>query len=141
MPKRKTMAVAITPTQRKFRGYLILDQKLRKKLKMANKNITSTSGKDLQSILCQKKPELPNIFSRVYQLDCLCNGTYIDESNKKTLIRCIEHPQNSVTGNWDSSGATETIRSAMDNSTGFTREQSPQYKTCTKKRCVKLLID
>ena len=33
MAKRKTIAVAITPTQRKFRGYLILDQKLRKKIK------------------------------------------------------------------------------------------------------------
>ena len=33
MPKRKTMTVAITPTQKKSRGYLILDQKLRKNLK------------------------------------------------------------------------------------------------------------
>ena len=47
MPKRKAMAAAITPTQRKSRGYLILDQQLSKKNK-SNKNITSTPGKNLQ---------------------------------------------------------------------------------------------
>ena len=33
MPKRKTITVAIPPTQRKSLGYLILDQKLGKNLK------------------------------------------------------------------------------------------------------------
>ena len=33
MPKRKTMTVAITPTQRKPCGYLILDLKLERNLK------------------------------------------------------------------------------------------------------------
>ena len=108
MPKRKAMAAAITPTQRKSRGYLILDQQLSKKKKKSNKNITSTPGKNLQSMLCQNKPKLlPNIHPRVYQLDCSCNATYIAESKKEALMRCIEHPQNSILGNWESSGATE----------------------------------
>ena len=33
MPKRKTITVAVTPNQRKSRGYLILDQKLGNNLK------------------------------------------------------------------------------------------------------------
>ena len=33
MPKRKTMTVVITPSQRKFCEYLILNQKLGKNLK------------------------------------------------------------------------------------------------------------
>ena len=44
------------------------------------------------------------------------------------MARCIEHQQDSMKGNWESSGATEHTKepkSAMDNSTGFTREQSP----------------
>ena len=43
----------------------------------------------------------------VYQLDCSCNGRYIGESKKKVLTRCIKHQQDSIKGNWESSGATE----------------------------------
>ena len=43
----------------------------------------------------------------MYQLDCSCNGRYIGESKKKVLTRCIEHQQDSMKGNWESSGATE----------------------------------
>ena len=100
MPKRKTMTVAIT--QRKSRGYLILDQKpkIRKEFKIVNKDITFISSKNLQSILCQNKPKLPpNSYPGVYQLDCSCNGRYIGKSKEKVLTRCIEHQQDSIKGN------------------------------------------
>ena len=82
--------------------------KIRKEFKKVNKDITFTSGKNLQSILCQNKPKLlPNSHPGVYQLDCSCNGRYIGESKKKVLTRCIEHQQDSMKGNWELSGATE----------------------------------
>ena len=63
---------------------------IRKEFKKVNKDITFTSGKNLQSILCQNKPKLlPNSHPGVYQLDCSCNGRYIGESKKKVLTRCI----------------------------------------------------
>ena len=82
--------------------------KIRKEFKKVNKDITFTSGKNLQSILCQNKAKLlPNSHPGVHQLDCSCNGRYIGESKKKVLTRCIEHQQDSIKGNWESSGATE----------------------------------
>ena len=82
--------------------------KIRKEFKKVNKGITFISGKNLQSILCQNKPKLlPNSHPGVYQLDCSCNGRYIGESKKKVLTRCIEHQQDSIKGNWESSGTTE----------------------------------
>ena len=82
--------------------------KIRKEFKKVNKGITFTSGKNLQSILCQNKPKLlPNVHPRVYQLDCTCNGKYTVESKKNVLRRCIEHQQDTIKGNWESSGTTE----------------------------------
>ena len=73
----------------------------RKEFKKVNKNITLTSGKNLQSILCQNKPKLlPNSHPGVYQLHCSCNGRYIGESKKKVLPLCIEHQKDSIKGNW-----------------------------------------
>ena len=43
----------------------------------------------------------------MYQLDFSCNGRYIGEPKKKVLTRCIEYQQDSMKGNWESSGATE----------------------------------
>ena len=58
--------------------------KIRKEFKKVKKGITFTSGKNWQTILCQNKPKLlPNSHPGVYQLDCSCNGWYIDESKKK----------------------------------------------------------
>ena len=49
--------------------------KIRKEFKKVNKDITFTSSKNLQSILCQNKPKLlPNSHLGVYQLDCSCNS-------------------------------------------------------------------
>ena len=50
---------------------------------------------------------LPNSQPGVYQLDCSCNGKYIGESKKRVLTRCIEHQQDSISGKWESFGATE----------------------------------
>ena len=70
--------------------------------KKVNKDITFTSVKSLQSILWLDKPKLPpNSHPGVYQLDCSCNGRYIGESKKKVLIRCTEHQQDSIKGNWE----------------------------------------
>ena len=85
--------------------------KIRKELKKVNKDITFTSGKNLQSILCQNKLKLlTNSHPGAYQLDCSCNGRYIGESKKKVLARCIEHQQDSIKDNWESSGSTEHQR-------------------------------
>ena len=82
--------------------------KTSKEFKKVNKGITFTSGKNLQSILCQNKLKLlPNCHSGVYQLDCSCNGRYVVESKKKVSRRCIEHQQDSIKSNWESSGTTE----------------------------------
>ena len=66
--------------------------KIRKELKKLNKDITFTSNKNVQSILCQNKPKLlPNSHPRLYQLDCSCSGRYLSESKKKVLTPCVEH--------------------------------------------------
>ena len=54
-----------------------------------------SSGKNLQSILCQNKPKLlPNSHPEV---ELFMQGRY----------RCTEHQKDSINGNWESSGATE----------------------------------
>ena len=78
------------------------------KQKQVNKDITFTSGKNLQSILCQNIPKLlANSHPGVYHLECSCISRCIAESKKSVLTRCIEHQEDSIKGNWDSSGATE----------------------------------
>ena len=81
--------------------------KITKEFKKVNKDLTFTSGKNVQSILCQNKP---NSHPGVYQLECSCSGICIGKSKKKELTRCIEHQQDSIKGNWESSGATEDTR-------------------------------
>ena len=56
----------------------------------------------------KNKPKLlPNSLPEVYQLDCSCNGKYIGKSKKRVLKWCIEHQQDSMSGKWESSGATK----------------------------------
>ena len=51
--------------------------KIRKEFKKVSKDITFTSVKNLQSILCQNKPKLlPNSHLGVRQLDFSCNDRY-----------------------------------------------------------------
>ena len=86
-----------------------ISPKIKREFKKRGKDIAFTSGKNLQQILCQKnKPKLlPNSQPGVYQLDCSCNGKYTGESKNRVLTRCIEHQQDSMSGKWESSGATE----------------------------------
>ena len=62
-----------------------ISPKIKRDFKKIGKDIAFTSGKNLQQILCQKnKPKLqPNSQPGVYQLDCSCNGKYIDQSKKR----------------------------------------------------------
>ena len=69
---------------------IMLNHKIRKEFKKGNKDITSTSGEILQTILCQTEILL-NSHPGLYQLDFSCNGRYIGEPKKKVLIRCIKH--------------------------------------------------
>ena len=86
-----------------------ISPKITREFKNIGKDIVFTLGKNLQQILCQKnKPKLPlNSQPRVYQLDCQCNEKYIGESKKRVLTQCIEHQHDSMSGKWESSGATE----------------------------------
>ena len=106
--KNKNSDTPNDTNRKKIPWILNIGPKIRKEFKKVNKGITFTFGKNLQSILCQNKPKLlPNSHPGVYQLDCSCNGRYIGESKKKVLTRCIEHQQDSIKGNWESSGTTE----------------------------------
>ena len=56
--------------RKKILGIPNIGPKIRKEFKKVNKDITSTSGKNLQIILCQNKPKLlPYSHPAVYQLD------------------------------------------------------------------------
>ena len=50
---------------------------------------------------------MPNSYPRVYKLKCSCGSVYNGETKKKVITRSIEHQQESIKGNWTSSGATE----------------------------------
>ena len=43
----------------------------------------------------------------MYELKCSCGSVYNGETKKKIISRSIEHQQESIKGNWSSSGATE----------------------------------
>ena len=86
--------------------------KLKHEFKKIGKHIAFTLGKNLQQIFCQKNKRklLPYSQPGVYQLDCLCNGKYIGESKKRVLTRHIEHQEDSMSGKWESLGATEHMK-------------------------------
>ena len=107
-----------------------ISPKIKLEFKKVGKDIAFTSGKNLQQILCQKNKQklLPNSQPGVYQLDCTCNRKCIGESRKRVLTRCIEHQWNSMSGKWQSSGATE-----------HTKEQYVFHHTCTKGKSAKCL--
>ena len=107
MPKRETMTVAITPTQRKFRGPNI-GPKFRKE--KGKQSINFTSGKNFQSILCQTNHNYYLIVILEYTSGIVHAMVDILANQKKVLTRCIEHQQDSIKGNWESSGATGHTR-------------------------------
>ena len=89
-----------------------ISPKIKRESKKIGKDTAFTLGKNLQQIFCQKNELklLPNTQPVVHQLDCSCNGKYIGESKKMVLTRCIEHQQDSMSGKWESSGATEQTK-------------------------------
>ena len=67
----------ITKNSKKIPWVPNIGPKIRKISTKANKEITFTSDKNLQSILCQNKPKLlPNSHPVVHQFNCSCNDKY-----------------------------------------------------------------
>ena len=91
MPKWETMTVPITQTQRESCGYLILDQKLGKQRHYFH--------------IWQELTKHP--VSKQTEVGLLMHGRYIGKSKKKCIDTWIEHQQDSIKGNCESSGATE----------------------------------
>ena len=86
--------------------------KIRKEMKNIGYKTIFTSSNNLKNILCNNKSKLiPNSFPGVYQLKCSCESIYIGETKKRVLTRCIEHQTDSMSGKWESSGATEHTKS------------------------------
>ena len=114
--------------------------KIRKEFKKVNKDITFTSGKNLQNILCQNKLKLlSNSHHGVYQLDCSCNDRYIGKSKKKVLTRCFEHHKDSIKGNWESSSTTEHTKECHGQFSWIHPRTIAVMLNIYKKRCVKPL--
>ena len=66
------------------------------------------TGPNLNKILCKNKDKLiRNSCPGVYELKFPCGSVYNGETKKKIISRSIEHQQESIKGNWSSSGATE----------------------------------
>ena len=73
-----------------------------------NNNTNRKQTANLKDILCKNKDKLiPNSYAGVYELKCSCGSVYNGETKKKIISRSIEHQQESIKGNWSSSGATE----------------------------------
>ena len=66
------------------------------------------TGPNVNNILRKNKDKLiPNSYRGVYELKCSCGSVYNGETKKKIVTRSIQHQQESIKGNWSSSGATE----------------------------------
>ena len=82
----------------------IIGPKIRKELRKTGCKVIYTSATKLKNILCNNISKLlPNSYPGVYELSCDCGVKYIGE----TKNRSIEHQEDSMTGKWEASGATE----------------------------------
>ena len=82
--------------------------KIKKEIQKFGFRVAFKTGPNLNSILCKNKDKLmPNSYPGVYKLKCSCGSVYNGETKKKIISRSIEHQQESIKGNWSSSGATE----------------------------------
>ena len=82
--------------------------KIKKEIQNFGFRVAFKTDPNLNSILCKNKDKLmPNSYPGVYDLKCLCGSVYNGETKKKVVTRSIEHQQESIKGNWTSSGATE----------------------------------
>ena len=82
--------------------------KRKKEIKKFGFRLAFQTGPNLNNILCKNKDKvIPNSYPGVYELKCSCVPVDNSETKKKIISRSIEHQQESIKGNWSSSGATE----------------------------------
>ena len=82
--------------------------KIKKEIQKFGFRVAFQTGPNLKNILYKKKDKLiPNSYPGVYELKWSCGSVYNGERKKKIISRLIEHQQESIKGNWPSSGATE----------------------------------
>lgn len=62
---------------------------------------------NLKSTLSNKSKILPNSYLGVYQLGCNYGEQYIGGTKQFALTGYIDHHDDSISGKWESSGATE----------------------------------
>ena len=85
-----------------------IGQKIKKEIQKFGFRAAFQTGPNLKNILCKNKGKLiPNSYLGVYKLKYSCGSVYNGETKKKIISRSIEHQQESIKGNWSSSGATE----------------------------------
>ena len=81
--------------------------KIKKEIQRFGFRVTFQMGPNLKTLLCKNRNKLiPNSYPGVCKLKCSCGSVYNGET-KKIISRSIEHQQESIKGNWSSSGATE----------------------------------
>ena len=102
--------ITITAALTKTNNYLSLGIKNwtnKKEIQKFGFRTAFQTGPNLKNILCKSKDNLiPNSYPGVHELKCSCGSVYNGET-KKIISRSIEHQQESIKGNWSSSGATE----------------------------------
>ena len=95
--------------------------KIKKQIQKFGLRVAFQTGLNLKNILCKNKDKLiPNSYPGVYELKCSWGSVYNGETKKKINSRSIEHQQESIKGNWTSSGATEHRKDVMAILTGYT---------------------
>ena len=84
---------------------------LRKIFRKKGFKVVCSSSPNLQRLVCKNKDRLtPNSDPGVYKLDCTCGKSYVGETKKKILTRCLEHQTDACAGRWEKTGVTEHSR-------------------------------
>ena len=79
--------------------------KIKKEVQKFRFRVVFQTGPNLKNISCKNKEKLiPNSYPGV------CGSLYNGETKNRIVSRSIEHQQNSIKGNWTSSGATENTK-------------------------------
>ena len=80
---------------------------LRKIFRKKGFKVVCSSSPNLQRLVCKNKDRLtPNSDPGVYKLDCNCGKSYVGETKKKILTRCLEHQRDACAGRWENTGVT-----------------------------------
>ena len=87
----------------------IIGPKIRKELGKTGCQVVFTAAAKLKNTLCNTKSKLlPNSYPSVYKSSCDCRGRgTFDKQKKHVLTWSIKHQEDSMTGKWEASGATE----------------------------------